>query len=189
MMEYLRLFYIFFKVGLCSFGGGYAMLSPIYQEIKQLSLISEREFSNIVALSQMTPGPIAVNAATYVGYKSAGFWGSVFATIGVSLPSFILILIISAFFYKFKTNPIVQGVLSGIRPATVGMIASAVIFLSQSSIFSSTLSIQNIKNNPSGFINIPAVIIFIITIICTKKFKIGPIPLTIFAGVLGIFIL
>ncbi|HEX3048644.1 MAG TPA: chromate transporter, partial [Bacillota bacterium] len=79
------------------------MLPMIYQDIQTFGLMSANEFSNVVALSQMTPGPIAVNAATYVGFKSANFWGAVFATIGVSMPSFILILLIASFMNKFKT--------------------------------------------------------------------------------------
>jgi len=109
-MEYLKLFVSFFKVGLFSFGGGYAMLPMIYQEIDAFGL-TMKEFSDVVAISQMTPGPIAVNAATYVGYKAAGFLGSAFATLGVSLPSFILISIIVLVFNKFKTNSIVQSAL------------------------------------------------------------------------------
>lgn len=189
MVECLKLFYIFFKIGLSSFGGGYAMLSPIFLEMEKLKVMPAKEFSDLVALSQMTPGPIAVNAATYVGFKAAGFWGSVIATIGVSLPSFILILVISAFFYKFNNSPVIHAVLSGIRPATVGMIASAVVFMSKTSVFNENISINGIYSNPLGCISIPAIIIFTLTIIGSKKFKIGPIILTILAGVLGIFIL
>lgn len=189
MLQCLKLFYVFFKVGLFSFGGGYAMLPLIYQEIKKLSLMPPREFSNIVALSQMTPGPIAVNAATYVGYQSAGFWGSVFATIGVSLPSFILILIISAFFYRFKESRIVSSVLSGIRPATVGMIASAVVFFAQTSLISGNILSMGFLKNPMKHIDLPAIIIFALTILASRKTKLGPITLTILAGIAGALIL
>lgn len=186
---YLKLFYIFFKVGIFSFGGGYVMLPMIYKEIETFNLIPVQEFADIVALSQMTPGPIAVNAATYVGFKSAGFWGAIFATIGVSLPSIILILIISAFFYKFKTSTVVQAVLTGIRPATVGLIASAVIFFSKTSIFNENMPVSEVFKNPLGFISLPALLIAVLTIVCATKFKIGPITLTIFAGIVGAFIL
>jgi len=189
MVEYIQLFLLFFKVGIFSFGGGYVMLPMIYQEINILGLMPASEFSNVVALSQMTPGPIAVNAATYVGFKSAGFWGATFATLGVTLPSFFIILLISAFFYKFKKSPIVQAILTGIRPATVGLIISAVIFFAESSIFTSTLKSGKFLENPIGFFSIPALLIFTVTILLNKKFKVGPIPLTILAGVAGAFIL
>ena len=135
MFLYLKLFYVFFKVGLFSFGGGYAMLPLIYQEVQTLNLMPAKEFSNVVGLSQVTPGPIAVNAATYVGFQSAGFWGALIATLGVSLPCFILILMIEAFMNRFQTNSVVQGVLAGIRPATVGLIFSAAVFFGQTSLF------------------------------------------------------
>lgn len=188
MLTCFKLFYVFFKVGLFAFGGGYVILPMIYQEIQTFNFMPTREFSDIVALSQMTPGPIAINAATYVGYKSAGFWGAAFATIGVTLPSFFIILIIAAFMNKFKTNSIVQAVLSGIRPATVGMIASAVIFFMKTSIVGEGFLSLKMFNNPNNFISIPSLIIFILTLICSIKFKMGPITLTILAGVAGAFI-
>lgn len=188
-MILFKLFYIFFKIGLFSFGGGYAMLPMIYQDIQAFSIMDASEFSNVVALSQMTPGPIAVNAATYVGFKSAGIWGSIAATIGVSLPSIIIVLIVSAFLEKFKHSPVIKGILSGISPATVGLIASAVIFFSESSIIKEGLLSTNFIKNPLNYISIPGLIIFGLTIIATKKFKADPILLTILAGVLGAFIM
>ncbi|TCL57459.1 chromate transporter [Hydrogenispora ethanolica] len=184
----LLLFYVFFKVGLFSFGGGYAMLPMIYQEIEQFGFMPPREFSDIVALSQMTPGPVAVNAATYVGEKTAGFWGAVFATVGVALPSLILIVIVSAFLNRFKTSQAVQAVLAGIRPATVGLIASAVLFFANTSIFTNKLSLAFFRN-PLHFLNLPALAICGLTILATQKWKMDPILLTVFAGVLGAFIL
>lgn len=188
MILYFQLFYIFFKIGVFSFGGGYVMLPLIYQEIQHFGIMSAHEFSNVVALSQMTPGPIAVNAATYVGYKSAGFWGAVFATIGVSLPSFILILIIAAFILKFKTNPVVQAILGGIRPATVGMIAAAVIFFFKSSIINEAFFSAKLFTAPLHTVNLPALLLFGLTILATQRFKVGPITATIAAGVIGVFI-
>jgi chromate transporter len=149
-----------------------------------LGLIPVREFSDIVALSQMTPGPIAVNAATYIGYKSAFLLGATVATLGVTLPSFIIILMIDSFFTKFKENKIVKEIISGIRPATVGMIASAVIFFAETSIFKGELSGIDWRE-PLKAVNLSALLIFILTIIGAKKFKIGPITLTILAGVIG----
>lgn len=178
------LFFVFFKIGIFSFGGGYAMLPLIYKDIQTFGLIPVQEFSDIVALSQMTPGPIAVNAATYVGYKSAALLGATFATLGVTLPSFIIILIIDSFFTKFKENHLIKGVISGIRPATVGMIASAVIFFSETSIFKGKLTGFDFQK-PLELVNLPAVGIFVLTIIGAKKLKLGPITLTVLAGIIG----
>lgn len=180
----IKLFLVFFRIGLFSFGGGYAMLPLIYQEVQALALIPVQEFSNIVAISQMTPGPIAVNAATYIGYQSAAFLGATFATLGVTLPSFIIILIIDSVFNKFKENKIVTKVISGIRPATVGMIASAVIFFAETSIFKGKLSGID-WHEPLQSVNLYAFLIFILTIFGVKRLKLGPITLTILAGIIG----
>ncbi len=188
MITYLKLFSIFFRIGLFSFGGGYAMLPMIYQDIQTFGLMSAHEFSNVVALSQMTPGPIAVNAATYVGFKSANLLGAVFATIGVSLPSFILILLIASFMNKFKTNPGIQAVLTGIRPATVGMIASAVFFFANTSIIHKGFFSLGMFKNPLHYISIPGMIIFAFILIGTRYLKLGPITLTILGGILGLLI-
>ncbi len=187
MIAYLKLFYIFFKIGLFSFGGGYAMLPMIYQDIQTFGLMGAHEFSNVVALSQMTPGPVAVNAATYVGFKSAGFFGAVFATIGVSLPSFIIIILIASFIKKFKTNPVVAAVLSGIRPATVGLITSAVFFFANTSIIHQGFFSLKMFHAPLRYISIPGMVIFAFVLIGTR-FKLGPILLTILGGILGMLI-
>ncbi|HBE78048.1 MAG TPA: chromate transporter [Firmicutes bacterium] len=189
IVSYLKLFYIFFRIGLFSFGGGYSMLPMIYQDIQTFGLMSPHEFSNVVALSQMTPGPIAVNAATYVGFQSAGFWGAVYATIGVALPSFLIILIIAAFLNRFKSSPTIQAVLAGIRPATVGMIATAVLFFGKTSIFHEGFFSLSMVRNPLHFVSIPGMIIFGVTLIGATLGKIGPIPLTILGGILGALIL
>ncbi|HYH05355.1 MAG TPA: chromate transporter [Bacillota bacterium] len=188
MVLWFKLFYVFFKVGLFSFGGGYAMLPMIYQDIQTFGLMEAREFSNVVALSQVTPGPIAVNAATYVGFRSAGWGGAIFATLGVCLPSIIIILIIAVFMVKFKNSPVVQAVLQGIRPATVGMLAAAVIFFAKTSLVSAGFFSLKMMQNPLEFISLPALVIFFLTIWASKKGKVGPIPLTLLAGVAGIWL-
>ncbi len=189
MQYYLTLFYIFFKIGLFSFGGGLVMLPLIFQEIQIFNIMPAREFSNLVALSQMTPGPIAVNAATYVGQNYAGIPGAVVATVGVSLPSFLIVILIAKFLNKFRYNKIVQGVLSGIRPATIGLLASAVIFLAQSSIVDEGFFSQQMLNDPLKYIHLPSVIIFAVTIFLAVRFKIGPISLTVLGGIIGVMII
>ena len=160
------------------------MLPMIYQELDRFGLTMQ-EFSDVVAVSQMTPGPIAVNAATYIGFKTAGFAGAAFATFGVSLPSFILIMIIASIFVKFKSSSIIDSAFKGIRPATVGMIASAVVFFANTSIIDMSLIDQGFGR----IFNIRSIIIFTLTIAASKLTKLGPIQLTLIGGVLGIIIL
>lgn len=174
-MIYLQLFYIFFKIGLFSFGGGYAMLPIIYHEVEAFNVIDYHEFFNIVAISQITPGPIAVNVATYVGYETAGFWGSVWATLGVSLPCLSLVLLVSFFWAKFKESKVTTAVLDGIRPATVGLIASAVI------LFANTSLIQEAS------IDWTAMAIFLVVLLGSLTTKIGAIAWTVIGGILGLF--
>lgn len=131
-MIYLKLFYVFAKIGIFGFGGGIAMLPMIYQGAEEFGLMSKAEFSNLVGISQVTPGPLAINAATYVGYNAAGYPGAFVATFAVALPSFVLVLLTYYFINKFKESQVIQGAFTGIRPVTVGLIASAVIFIGQS---------------------------------------------------------
>ena len=128
-MIFLQLFYTFFKIGLFGFGGGYAMLSMIQGEVvTRYEWLTAQEFTDIVAISQMTPGPIGINAATYVGYTATGsVFGSIIATFAVVFPSFILMLTISKFFLKYQKHPVVEAVLSGLRHAVVSLLASAAL--------------------------------------------------------------
>lgn len=129
---YLQLFWTYTKIGLFGFGGGYAMLSLVQDEVvvKQV-WITEQQFTDIVALSQVTPGPIGINSATYIGYTATGsILGAVVATLAVSLPSFILVMLISIAFSRFRQNRWVEAAFVGIRPASVGLIASAALLLS-----------------------------------------------------------
>ena len=185
MTPFLNLFLMFFRIGLFSFGGGYAMLPLIFQGVQEFGIMTASDFSRLVALSQVTPGPIAVNAATYVGYQYAGVGGAAVATIGVSLPSFLLVLIVLHFMQRFEESGSLNAVLYGIRPATVGLIASAVVFLAETSIFSGPLLSLQLIENIKEYINLLPCLIFIGTIVLAGKFKIGPIKLTILAGIVG----
>lgn len=196
-MIYLKLMWVFFKIGICSFGGGYVMIPLIQKEIVTNNWLPVKEFADIVAISQMTPGPLAVNAATYVGTKVAGTWGSVFATIGVSLPSFILIILIAKFFIHFSENNIVQAVLKGIRPVTIGMMGAAVIFFAEMSIFTTELPFEKFASigtlGISGIfkgvgLNFGSLAIFAIIIFATKKFKVHPIFSVVLSAVLGVLL-
>lgn len=176
-MILIKLFMLFLKIGLFSFGGGYAMLPLFYQGAQTLGYMSAEEFSRLVALSHVTPGPIAINAATYIGYQHAGIPGALAATTGVVLPSFIVVLIISHFIVKFKESKGLNSVLSGVRPATLGLLASAAVFLAQGSIFTGS------QLNPEAAIFCAAAIVLF------GRLKMNPITLTIIAGIAGAFII
>ena len=134
MLLFLQLFYTFFKIGLFGFGGGYAMISMIQGEVvTRYQWLTTSEFTDIIALSQMTPGPIGINSATYVGYTAIvnagyshaiGVIGSVIATVSVVLPSFILMIFISRFFLKYQKHPAVESVFRGLRPGVVGLLVA-----------------------------------------------------------------
>ena len=137
-MIFVELFLAYLKIGFFGFGGGYAMLSLIQNEVVlQHGWISGAEFADIVAVSQMTPGPIAINSATYIGYAvgsgAGGCWfgllGAAVATFAVCLPSLTLMLLITKFFLKLKNNPYVEGLMRGMRPVVIGMIAAAALLL------------------------------------------------------------
>lgn len=184
-MVYFYLFIIFFKVGVLGFGGGYAILTLIFQDVQAFGIMSAHEFANLVALSQVTPGPIAINAATYVGYNAAGVPGAVLATVAVSLPSFILCMLVLLFLHKFQTNKVVMGVLAGIRPATVGLMASAFLFMAQTAIMPAYQAQESLFQNFKSA-DLVAVAIFVITygVILLRKF--GAITLTLAGGALGV---
>ena len=177
-MIYLHLFYTFFKIGLFGFGGGYAMLSMIQGEVvTRYGWVSSQEFTDIVAISQMTPGPIGINAATYVGFTSTGsVWGSIIATFAVVLPSFILMLTISKFFLKYQKHPVV----SGLRPAVVGLLASAALVL---------MNVENFGSpTKDTYTFVVSVIIFLIAFVGTKKYKANPILMIIACGIAGLIL-
>lgn len=178
---YIALFLAFLKIGVFGFGGGYAMLPLIQREVVDVhGWISVSDFTDIVAISQTTPGPIAFNSATYIGYTSVtemgfssfqGVIGSAICTIAVSIPSLIIMTIICAFFFKLKDNSWLQASLKVLKPAIIGLIASAALML--------------INNH--NFIDYKSWIIFGIVLIASIK-KIDPILLIVLSGVSGLLL-
>ncbi len=153
------------------------MLPLIYQGAHDMVGMSPDEFSRLVAISQVTPGPVSINAATYVGYQVAGVPGATLATVGVALPSLILVLIVVAFLNKFMESQALTAVLKGIRPVTIGLLGSAVVFLAQGSLF-------------HGWeINFPAIGFFLVVFAVFWRFKTDPILLTIISGAVGAIII
>lgn len=190
-MIYIKLLLTFLKIGLFSFGGGYAMIPMIEKEIEGNGWLSASEFFDIVAIAEMTPGPIAVNSATFVGYKTAGFLGGLTATIGVVIPSLVLILIISRFFFKFQKYPLNTAVFYGVRPVIAGLIATAAIFVSETAIFKGKLTtnlILKLFRHPLDIINVGSIFIFAVSLIALRRTKLHPILVIALSGALGILI-
>lgn len=176
-MIYLQLFYSYLKIGFFGFGGGYAMLSLIQNEVVvQNAWMSNAEFADIVAVSQMTPGPIAINSATYVGYTVAGFWGAVVATISVCLPALTLMILITRFFLSLRRNLYVKGIIAGMRPVVIGMIGSAALLL----IFPSS-------EDGHSFIDAWSWVLFAAALVGSVR-KVNPILLIVLSAVAGIAI-
>lgn len=184
-MILLNLFISFFKVGAFAFGGGMAMLPLIFQTVESYGMMTKDEFARLVALSQVTPGPVAVNAATYTGMIYSGIPGAAAATLGVTIPSFAIMLIAMKFMEKFKESKGLEGVMSGIRPVTVGLIAAAFIYIAETSLVStSIISMDFIRQFPEN-IDVFSVIVFAATIIMSEKFKISPLIIILVMGALG----
>ncbi len=144
MLHLLFLFFLFAKISLLTFGGGYAMI-PLFQNelVDRLQYITPEEFANLVTLAQMTPGPIGLNSATFIGYQqgwnyagpAGGILGAFIATAGVAFPSFVLVTLVYYFLETFRKNSYIEAILQGVRPATIGLIFSAVIFFADISVF------------------------------------------------------
>lgn len=183
-MIFLQLFYTFFKIGLFGFGGGYAMISMIQGEVvTRHEWLSSNEFTDIIAISQMTPGPIGINSATYVGYSAVvnagyshavGILGSTIATVSVVLPSFILMVLISKFFLKYQKHPIIASVFEGLRPGVVGLLAAAALVLMNGENFG-TYNWQILTS----------IVLFAGTFIASYRYKVNPILLIVICGIIG----
>ena len=145
-MIYLELFYVFFCIGAFTFGGGYAMLPLMQQQVLARSWASEEELIHFIAVSESTPGPFAVNMATYIGAEMGGVLGSVCATLGVVLPSFVVILIVAKCYDKFRQSRIVKGCMSGLKPAVVGLIGNAFLNVLMTVFFPAGLTLTAFAN-------------------------------------------
>jgi len=184
ILEYLELFFAFFKIGITGFGGGYAMLSMIMTESEKFK-VTIAQFADLNALDMVVPGPIAINAATYVGYLDAGVLGALFATLGVMLPSFILITLVMHFLAKFRENRWTNGFLAGVKPAAVGLIAAAALTIAGGVLLFPGASLATLFSDPLGTISFFLVAVFTITAVSNIKFRVNPILLTLLAGIAG----
>lgn len=172
----IKLFISFFKVGLFSFGGGYAALPLIQEEVVNLnSWLSISEFNNLITISQMTPGPIAINSASFVGTRVYGLSGAIVASLGCVTPSFIIVGTISYFYNKYRKLDSMQSVLGFLRPTVVSMILAAGIDILKTAFF-------DVKKMSFENLDISMVILFVFVLVAIRKTKIDPILLMIGSG-------
>lgn len=186
MIELLIIFLVFFKVGLFTIGGGLAAIPLIQQEVIARGWLSAAEFTDMIAISQSTPGPIGVNVATFVGFSQYGPLGSIVATLGIVAPSIIIVIIISHFLSKFRKNKYVEGVFVGVRPAVTALILFAAYIIAKESLVN--IALYESSGNIIDFINIKAIIMFLGFLFITNKWKHHPIFYIVIAGVIGVFI-
>lgn len=171
-MILLDLFLTFFKIGAFTFGGGYAMLPLIQEEVVAKGWLAEKEIINFIAVSESTPGPFAINISTYIGSEMAGILGAICATLGVILPSLIIIILVAKFFDKFKTNKIVKGCMTGLKPAVIGLIGASVLSIGE------TVFIEN-------SFSFASLILFVTMTVLAFK-KVHPIIIILISALVGI---
>lgn len=171
----LSLFWIFFKIGLFSIGGGYAMIPLMQQELVHAGYMTLSEVTDMVAISQMTPGPVAVNAATFAGMRTMGVGGAVVATLGVVLPCAIVSMLAARFFFKAMDSRLVQGALYGMRPVVVSLITAAMIAFASSSLFA-----------PAGGLDAASVVIFAVILALALVKNVSPTILIVLSAIAGL---
>ena len=193
-MIYLELFLTFFKIGIVSFGGGYAMLALMRDEIMAHGWLGDEMIKNFIGISESTPGPISVNMATFVGSSQAGFLGALCATLGLILPSFIIILIIATLLKSLMKNVYVNGALDGAQPVAVGLIAATGISFMISIVFPSfgnvniLEAVKNIKTDVETYIMAVLIFGFMLVFKKIKKKQPSPVLLILVAALLGVVI-
>lgn len=172
IIMFLKLFWSFFKIGLFGFGGGYGMISMIqFDVVDKNGWMTNSEFADILALSQMTPGPISINCATYIGYNQGGIIGAIFTTFALCMPTILLMAIVITWLFKNKENHYVKALLSSLNPIVVGLIFSAGVLMM----------------NKENFVGFESVIVCAIVFVATFFFKVNPIYLIIMSGIFGYF--
>jgi chromate transporter len=181
---YLQLFWAFFQIGLFSFGGGYAAVPLIQSQIVEgHHWLEMSQFADLITIAEMTPGPIAVNSATFVGQQIAGLPGAIVCTLGCILPSFVIVLLLSWIYMKYRSLKTMQGVLAGLRPAVVAMIASAGVSLLTLALFNASLFKIQIED-----FRVVEAILFVLCLVILRKKKAGPIAVIFGSGIVGTLI-
>lgn len=183
-MKLLQLFWSFFQIGLFSIGGGYAAMPLIQHQVVDVHpWLNMTQFADIIAIAEMTPGPIAINSATFVGIQVAGLPGALAATVGCVFPSCVIVMILAYVYYRFRGLKVVQGILAGLRPAVISMIASAGISLLM-------LAIYGQRTLPNDWISLDkiALLIFAAGFFVLRKWKINPLWVMAGSGAAGILL-
>jgi len=187
-MIYFELFYVFFLIGLFTFGGGYSMIPLIEDETISRGWITEETFREVVTISESTPGPVAINMATFVGNQTAGIIGSFFATLGVILPSFLIILLIASVFTKLLDKPIIKAILKGFQAVVIGLIfATAIYFIAQD------FTLGDIRDGNTLFLWQSLIIfvgVFLLVLIyrLIRKKNLSPYLILLLGGILGVVV-
>lgn len=189
-MIYFQLFYTFFLIGICTFGGGYAMIPMIQDQVIGNGWMSLSELTDFIAISEATPGPFAINVATFVGSKTGGALGSVCSTIGVVLPSFIIILLVAFVLTKFLKNKYVKGALKGVRPVILALILStAILFLVRALLFGgNAIFSQNIEFDLKTFALLVIVSGYMFIYKLVNKKSLSTLLILLICAVLGLII-
>lgn len=183
-MIYLQLFWSFFQIGLFSIGGGYAAMPLIQEQVVDIHpWLTMTQFADIITIAEMTPGPIAINSATFVGIQVCGLPGAIVATIGCVFPSCVIVMTLAYIYYRFRGLSIVQGILSGLRPAVIAMIASAGISLLILAVYGQ----RTLPDNLAEF-DMIAVIIFLAGFLVLRKWKPNPLWVMAGSGVAGVIL-
>lgn len=178
-MIYLELLWSFMQVGLFSIGGGYAAIPLIqHQAIEVHSWLTMQEFADIMTISEMTPGPITINSATFVGIRVAGIPGAIVATLGCIIPSAIIVLLLAYVYYHWRGLDTVQSIFRSLRPCVIAMIASAEIPLISLALYGG--------EDFAGILRIPSLIIFTVAFLALRLFRIGPIATMVISGTFGL---
>jgi len=183
-MIYLRLFISFLQIGLFSIGGGYAAMPLIKEQIVDINgWLTLKEFTDLVTIAEMTPGPIAINAASFVGNQIGGILGSVVATLGCVIPSYVIVLSLAWIYFRYKNLSFISGVLEGLRPAVVALIGSAGVSILTLAFWGENGFSLNLSD-----INIVALILFLASLFTLRKWKVSPIYIMLGTGFVGMLI-
>ncbi len=181
-MIYLELFWSYFQIGLFSIGGGYAAMPLIQHQVVDIhSWLTMTQFADIVTIAEMTPGPIAINSATFVGTMVAGLPGAIIATIGCVFPSCVIVMLLAFIYNRYRGLSVVQGILAGLRPAVIAMIASAGISLFFTAVYGTTTLPADILS-----MNMVAFVIFLGAFFILRRWKVNPIKVMVGSGIAGL---
>jgi len=179
----VKLFWSFFKIGLFTIGGGYAMIPLMQREIESYGWLTVDEFIDILAIAEMTPGALAVNTATFAGFRTAGLLGAVVATASLALPSLLIIVPLSNFWEANREHPVIIAILKGIKPAVAGLIAAAALYIGQTA-----LRYDPLLANQGGVVDLRSIVIAAAAFVAVGKLKVDPIKTILAAGLVGLMV-